>query len=97
MSENKGVVKMVPVEVKEFDLKEGWLKCPHCGAKVESVNYWGTTSVAFEFSLKTKDCGDIIDRSDTLDFEGWACPECGADLVLPKEIEAALLNKKEGK
>ena len=62
--------------------------CPACNEKQTTVNMWQSISVANEFNLKTDNWGKQVGRSDSADFESWACP-CGEDLPedLVKKLE----------
>jgi len=51
--------------------------CPVCRGKQESVICWVTSSVAYEFDIRTGRGEEVNRRGNT---EGWVCPECNGDL-----------------
>jgi len=70
------------MKVKKFT--KNYFICPVCGEKQVSICRWETVSVCYEY-----DFHNGWERKDEIggEFEYWQCPECGAEIILPEEME----------
>ena len=67
------------------------LICPACNAEIDHLIEWHDTSVGYPMTFNGE--YDYKDKrlSDTSEFDGYACPECGETLFTEVNKEGVVI------